>query len=128
MKSFLETQRKYWIPYNTVYFIVLLFFYIFLGSISALPLIVFALMFIFQLYTLKGNINKQSIIVIAWVGFFFFISSALGTDAISEKCASEINKPAEIRDNTKIEAEVKNFETCLNSITFWDKIVYGLIK
>ena len=59
--------------------------------------------------------------------FLFWQLSTMGTTTISKKCAVETNKPPEIRDIAKIEEESKNFDSCLKSITFWEKLYYGLL-
>lgn len=79
-----------------------------------------------------SNHWKIAIIICSPVCIIFLILwmmvDASSGISIAKKCAPELNKkPPETRDLAKIDEEVKNFDSCLNSMTRWDYIRYGLL-
>lgn len=64
--------------------------------------------------------------------FFLFLLFSLNvmkdmgaSFAVTKKCALETNKPFESRDAAKIQEEARNFDSCMESITYFEKITFG---
>lgn len=94
------------------------------------PYPLFLLLAFYALQAYYFMASKTKLLTLA--GFLsltvWLMVSVMDTNVVSLKCSPEIRKPVENRDATKVQKETKNFDSCLNSITFTDNIVYGLLK
>lgn len=73
--------------------------------------------------------KKKSVVVLGIILLVIFLAAEFFTTrAVSLKCASELNKmPPETRDLVVIEKEKQNFDACMKSFSWFDKIRYGLL-
>lgn len=92
------------------------------------PLILVLVAFGFQIYYFRASTTKLVISLLFLGVTIWLMEDTNGATAVSLRCAPEIRKPVENRDVAKVHQETEKFESCLNSITFTDYVVYGLLK
>lgn len=95
---------------------------------NPLPLVFVVVLYLGQIVYFRKSILKIVALFILFIFTFHLMIPTMDTNAITMKCASETNKPYDNRDLAKIQKETENFEACLDTITFTDYIVFGLLK
>lgn len=107
---------------------ILIFPFTFLSFENPVPIVTVLLFILLQAYFLRKKKVQLFLLLILAIISLFSLYDAKDTYAVSMKCGHELNKPVEQRNNERIREEEKNFETCLNSMTFVDYLIYGLLK
>lgn len=81
-----------------------------------------------QAYYFRASKIKIVSLLVLFISTLWLLVSVMDTSAISMKCAPELRKDPNERIAEIVLEETKNFDSCLNSLTIWDKVVYGLLK